>query len=1034
MLFFVRRVLVLLVVALIALPALVAQGDGGNGSIQGRVADTSGAAVKGAVVVLANTGTGVGRTVRSDNSGYFIAPALQIGTYTLSVSAPTFAKAMEENVTLSVGDTLTLDFRLSPVGVTSTVEVTAEPDLTHRDEVQNASLIENTLVEDLPTRGRNFTDFALLTPGISQELDRFGLVVNGQRSSNANISIDGADFNDPLQGGQRGGNDSVYFFPQVAVQEFQVVRTGAPASVGRTNAGFVNVVTKSGANRFHGEALYTNRNPTFTFPDPFNDPNSDNIQNQFAFGIGGPIKRDRIFFFAGVEKNLLQTPFTVYFATPTGYCDPSVTSSASRISLQVPCTPANIAGGLKPLPSAITTQEVSSYGVNNPIASFGRVDYHVTDRNTLTFTYTSTFLSGLAFGATAQQSTAISDNTNLARQSQGGIVGLTTVIGSNKTNDLRFQYAYDNRQQVPVSSGAEIDIGDLGTIGGAAGGTYIYRAIREEALDNFTWLLGRHTLNFGFDINLEPETQEREANANGLWTIGTFAEYANATPAAQGGTGLAVTTANGFQFQQTLSATGGPELRYKGTQYEYAGYIQDNFKIVPRLTLNAGFRYEAELEPQPYSTNRALPQTGFIGSDVTQFQPRLGLAWDPYGTGKTVFRVSSGLFDAHTPAYLLARNFTDNGLTNDTLNTVYDPTLFSKVPYLGQLTAPPTSNIINDVYVNTTNFKNPRSVQVAGAVEQQLARDTTVVLSYVQNETYDLQHRLNTNLFQPTVNAFTFYPVFPKINPLTGVACTNFGVAVPCRPNNTIGAYNQNYSSAHSTYRALQVALRTRFNRRLSGHVNYTWASSRDDDSNERDFNRQLALDPLCTACYNKGYSKQDIRHQANIAGVARLPFRFTFSSTLVLRTGLPWNATTSGSSADVNNDGNTANDRPILCSQIRFTVCPVINGVPSGFTTGRNTFRQPGFLNWDMRLYKTFRIYREQNLQLSAEGLNVSRASNLNFGANEESKFGKAQATINPTTGYYYSNAAAGFATSSPASNRAGGPRQIQLGARYTF
>ena len=1013
---------------------LHAQGDGGNATIEGRVSDNTGAAVRAATITLTNTATGATRTIQSDSSGYFAAPSLQVGTYTVTASSTTFAQSSIENVTLSVGDSLTLAFKLQPTGVSTTVEVSAVPDLTHRDEVQNASLIENTFVEDLPTRGRNFTDFALLTPGVSQELDRFGLVVNGQRSSNLNISIDGADFNDPLQGGQRGGNDSVYFFPQVAVQEFQVARTGVPASVGRTNAGFVNVVTKSGTNRFHGEALYTNRNPTFTWADPFNDPNSNNIQNQFAFAIGGPIQRDKLFFFAGVEKNLLQTPFTVYFQTPAGFCDPSITAASSTITTQIPCTAALLAGGTKPLPAAVTAQEVSSFGVNNPLASSGRLDYHLNDRNTLTFTYTSTFLSGLAFGSTAQQTTAISDNTNLARQSQGGIAGITTVFGSTKTNDFRLQYAYDNRQQVPISSAAEIDIGDLGTLGGAAGGTYIYRAIREEALDNFTWLLGRHTLSLGFDLNLEPETQQREANANGLWTIGTFAEYIAAMPVAQGGSGLAVTAANGFQFQQTLPANGGPELSYKGTQREYAGYLQDSFRITPRLTLNAGFRYEAELEPQPASANPALPQTGIIVSDLTQYQPRLGLAWDPYGTGKTVIRVSSGLYDAHTPAYILARNFTDNGITNDTLNTVYDPSLFGKVPYLGQLTAPPASNIINDVYTNTLNFKNPRSVQASAAVEQQLAKDTVVVLSYVQNETYDLQHRLNTNLFQPVVNALTFYPVFPKINPLTGVACTAFGVAVPCRPNNSIGAYNQNYSSAHSTYRALQVAVRTRITRRVSGHINYTWASARDDDSNERDFNRQLALDPLCTACYNKGYSKQDIRHQANISAVTRLPLRFTFSTSLVLRTALPYNATLSGGSADTNNDGNTNNDRPILCSQIRFTVCPFVNGLPTGFTTGRDTFRQPGFLNWDMRLYKTFRIHELQQLQVSAEGLNVSRASNLNFGANEESKFGKLQTTLNPVTGYYYSNAAAGFPTGSPATNRSGGPRQIQLGARYVF
>src|SRR5437867_8632147 len=148
---------------------------------------------------------------------------------------------------------------------------------------------------NLPIRGRDFTEFVQLTPAITQESDRNGLVISGQRSINSNISIDGADFNDALQGNQRGGNDAVFFFPQAAVREFQVVRSGASAEIGRTNSGFVNVVTKSGSNDAHGEAFYYDREKALTSPDAFNRT-LNNQQSQVGGSFGGPIRHDRAFF------------------------------------------------------------------------------------------------------------------------------------------------------------------------------------------------------------------------------------------------------------------------------------------------------------------------------------------------------------------------------------------------------------------------------------------------------------------------------------------------------------------------------------------------------------------------------------------------------------------------------------------------------------------------------------------------------------------------------------------------------------------
>jgi hypothetical protein len=1053
---------VLLAAILLPLAALscgsvaAAQSSSGRAAIIGRTADSSGAVVPGVVVTLTETQTGIVRTLKSDAAGLYSFPSVSVGTYTLVSKSPGFAEARVENITLSVGDTTEINVVLKPASDTSSVTVNADDtDLTGRTETDNATVIGNEAVENLPTRGRNFTDFALLTPGISQELDRFGLVVNGQRSGSANISIDGVDFNDPLQNGQRGGSVAVYFFPQVAVREFQVVRTGASAEIGRTNAGFLNVVTKSGTNRTHGEAFYTNRNPWLTWPDALNDPEASNNQNQFGFGIGGSIFKDKLFYFAGIEKTEFQIPFFVRNGNCplTGYYDPT--------GLSPGCSQANEPTGSLPLPAFATALEVNSYGLNSPLASSGRLDWQINSRNMAMLQYMSTFLNNVAFGVQGISNVAASNNDTYAQQSQALVFGLTTSLGSNRTNDLHAQGVYDNRQQVPNTPGAEIDIGDFLNIGGNAGGTYIYRAIREEVNDNYSWLVGKHSLKFGFDINLEPETQQREYYPNGLWTVDTFQDYIAALPVAQGGLGTTTpaaanakagacgseTSACPFQFEQSIPYSGA-EPRYRGTQREFAGFIEDNFHPVQRLTLNMGFRYDAQLEPSA-PANPTVPGTGVDPSDVTMLQPRAGLALDVHGDGSTVVRVSTGLYDARTPAYILQHTFTDNGQFVASINSNYNQNILSTVPLYGSygsfsaIPASSASNILNDIYTNNPAFRNPRSLQVAAAVEQRLTRRLALVVSGTQQETWKLQHRLDTNLFEPTIDAATLYPIFPSTNPVTGIACAFGGVSLPCRPNATIAGFHQNFSTGHSTYRSLIAQLKGNFNRRLTGIVNYTWAANRDDDSNERDADRELALDPLCTACYNRGYSQQDIRNNFSLLGSYHMPLRFIFTTSFSARTALPFTAVTSGSKqGDLNDDGNTKNDRPILCSQVAYTVCAVSatqfnaykGGAEVGTVVGRNTFRQDGFLNWNMRLIKEFRIKHTQNMQFSAECLNCTRSSNLNLGGNATSKFTHAQSTLNPLTGYYYSGNTAGQMPTAFTTYQSGGPRQIQLGARYIF
>lgn len=973
------------------------QSETGKSAISGQVLDPAGKAVASANVAVVELQTGFRRSTTSNEEGKFRLASLPVGNYQLEVSSKGFGNYRVEAFELEVGQTRSLNVTLAIASVSEQVTVSSAPNIINDADTGNGVVINQRAIEQLPIRGRNFVEFAQLSPNITQEQNRFGIVVNGQRSINSNISIDGVDFNDSLQGGQRGGgpNESAYFFPQLAVREFQVVRDGASAEVGRTNSGYINVVTKSGTNSYHGEGFYANRNGAMTSADAFGNDSSSNSQHQIGGAFGGRIIKDKLFFFGAVEKNIVTIPYTVKFNTPTG----NVT-----------------------IPSEILAQQGSFDQKNNPLVAFGRLDYQLTSNTTANLQYTYAAQSGLNFGGVSGQTTAAStNNTILDRASQGVKAAVTTVLSPNLLNEVRGQYAYDNRTQKPNSTLAEITINDFGTLGGSKNGTYIYNATRYEILDNLTWSHGRHTVKFGVDLNFSPQEQQRETNYGGVYTFTTLANYL----AAVAGDNTKVT-----QYQQSIAANGTQGV-YRGTQHDFAAFATDTIRLGD-LTITGGLRWEGQLNPQPTNPNPKYPQTGYIPHDLAMWQPRLGLAWNIGGKNTSVFRVSSGLFDARTPAYLMQRVFTDNGLNTLILDTGTDPSLFQYLKVPNRFDALPSGikTPINSIYAFDPNYRNPRSGQVAVSFEQKIDRDTKVTVGFVRNSTWNLQRRFDTNLFAPVVlpSGLPIYPAYDSKNVLvyaSGLTATGTPIFTDtatgktftgrvARPDPTIGQINVNKSVAHSSYNGLSVSVQRRFSHRLQFLFNYTYASSRDDDSNERDFNRQPALNTF-NLTQDASYAKNDIRHSGNIHGVYDLGHGFTISTLLFARTGIPVKPVLG---SDTQNDGNTVNDRPVL----------------NGVLLARDAFRQPGFFDWDMRLTKEFRVRERLRVIFSAEGFNLTRSSNKTFNGDGETSFGKPQTAINPKTGFPYANNTANIPTFSPGTDRFGGPRQGQLGVRVVF
>jgi hypothetical protein len=925
---------------------LCAQSEAGSAALQGQAIDPTGAVVQGAKVLLTSAETGYRRETTSDSRGRFFVPVVPVGRYRLEVNAQGFRKAERPDVVLAVGEATTLEVKLELA--TSGESVTVSEQAAEIDPEQSASSasITGRSIDSLPVRGRNFVEFVQLTPGVMQEADRSGIVVAGQRSINSNVAIDGADFNDALQGNQRGGNQATFFFPQSAVREFQVVRSGASAEVGRTNAGFVNAVTKSGTNEVHGDAFYFNRNKALTSPDAFGRE-LDNRQNQFGGSVGGAIKKDKAFYFVAAEQNLLRVPFVVKFQQQA----------------------ANVV-----VPAELRALEGEQRGTNSPTALFVRQDTTLSPKHSLNVAYNFTRMRGENFNFDSpQQDVAATANYMYRSDSRAGKVGLVSVLTPRLVNELRGQIATDYRAEQPNSNQAAIVITGFGTLGADAGRPRVFESLRYQLSDNVSYTAGRHFVRVGTDLNVNRYAQQRESNISGRYDFSNLANYV---------------ARNINRYRQTLTGVDPNELTFRGTGQELALFVTDKWTVSQNVTITAGLRWEGQWNPQPTRPNPAFPQTARIPNDLAQWQPRLGLSWSPGKSKQTVVRLSAGIFTARTPANLFQRVFTNNGITALGIDSRTDPAVLPLLRFPNNLqTLPPNLRVpVQRVFGFAGDFENPESAQVSVTLEQRVARDFTVSAGYLRNSTWHLQRRLDRNLFPPTINAQGM-PIYPTT-----------------RPNPTIGILSINESSAHSSYDGLLLTASKRYSKRYLFQVNYTYSRTWDDDSNERNFSQEPALN-VYDLTSQRAYSKQDIRHNMNASSTVDLGRGVTISGILLGRSGLPF---TRVIGFDTQNDGNDDNDRAIV----------------NGRVVPRSDGRQPLFFSLDLRLMKTFRLGETRSLMLLAEGFNVTKHANRNFGNDGISAWGTPAAPVATRDQPLFA----------PSTARYGGPRQMQLGVRFLF
>ncbi|MEO6724868.1 MAG: carboxypeptidase regulatory-like domain-containing protein, partial [Blastocatellia bacterium] len=573
-----------------------AQANASAGQVVGTVRDSNGAAVAGARIRIVNTQTGLEQTATAGEDGLFRFVLLPSGTYNLTAEAANFAKSELTGIKVTVGQVTDANLMLGVAAVSEAITVTAEAVQTTVS--QPDAIISQTQIDNLPINGRRFQDFVTLTPTAQVDPSRGQISLSGQRGINANVSIDGVDYNQPFFGGLRGGerSNSVFTIPQESVKEFQVIAAGYSAEFGRSTGGLVTAITKSGTNALHGSAFYLIRPQELARSNAFYDTLARSLkrdivvsptQQQFGGSIGGPIRKDKMFFFGSYEQQRFRNPRQVFFDPLSTFTPTPATQEAFDFykTLQVPFEQTNDAK-----------------------AGLFRFDWNISDRNRFNVRYNQSYANALnstSVGSTVYNQPAINNalsNNGTEQDKSYTVVGqFTTTINSNLINELRGQYSREVRPRLANAEAANVSntIGRFGTVNFLPTTQFDYRI---QAFDNLTWLLGNHSVKMGAEGNQVFASQVFGFNQFGVFgsstnDTATILDVLSFTPGITGGAvnRFDSTTAN------YLRQIGNLQASYDVQQFSL--FVQDAWRVRPNFTLNYGLRWEGQFNPAPEANN-----------------------------------------------------------------------------------------------------------------------------------------------------------------------------------------------------------------------------------------------------------------------------------------------------------------------------------------------------------------------------------------------------------------------------------------------
>ena len=865
-----------------------------SGTIQGTVLDANGAAVPGASVEVRNVDTNFVRTATTDDDGRFVALQLPSGRYNVTVSKTGFATLVVEKADLTVGQAMNLPISMKVSSVQETVTVTATPTV-DTVKTESSTTLNETTVSTTPILGRKFEDLLTLTPGVSvvQGPDGDEITFAGQRGVFNNVSLDGGDYNNGFFGEQLGGQRAAIDIPLDAVKEFQVVATGASAEFGRTAGGIINVITKSGTNNVHGSLFYFQRLEGLTANTSDGKPLKDFRREQFGGTIGGPIRKDKAFFFLsfeGIRENLTRANLSDPIGpTPCPVTTPTIVANEAIINSNSDCQRLALINFIK-----ATRNQDEGLPVKHPIKNYaflGRTDFNLNTANQLAITY------NFDHSKNTNQTFDVSTYGNSANGIEGPSkinnlnINLFTTVSPTKLNEAHFSYTREVRPRSAIPSNIPADTGAGGgfnpnELSFRFGNPFFLQPNvdeliwRTDAKNNFSIISGNHTVKVGGEWVHTRNVQVFRGFFTGRYlfnTVSGFLRYAS--PASLGAgfgpnagqctngawTSLTAPTCTGASTPLLLFLQGagpsGPATDAAGASdiknEDYALFAQDKWQVRPNVTLSYGLRWEAQIFPEVtvppaqsaygFALNDPrFPSDGTLHSPKKQFQPRVGFAWDISKKGKSVLRGSYGIYYARQNMLSQVGSITTNGVQQQTIagGLFANPTVRPTWPGLVTPTASSCGTnpfpCFSGVRVFSKDYANPRIYTTNLQFEQQVANDLSLYFDFTHAHGVHLTRFLNYG---------------------------RLGIFAPNLGDVFVAA-----ALGKSLYNGFTVGMRKRFSKGYQLEWNYVLAKDKDDDSNERDPFTDRAFD-LNNLSLDYALSDRDIRHKFNFITFAELPW-----------------------------------------------------------------------------------------------------------------------------------------------------------------
>lgn len=965
------NVFAVLLGSLLLAPTLLSQ-SGGQGCVEGVVADQSGAVIPGATVLATDRQRALVFAATTNEAGLFHFPALPVGTYELQAEHAGFGKWLGKDINVTIGADINLSITLQVAGTSQAFVVSdASPDVeTTRSQV--SFTVDSNLISNLPTNGRNYLDFVLLTPGVTRGSRGFDLSFAGQRKMNL-LRVDGADNDNTFFGEVLGLTSSgtvPYQFSLATVAEFQVNTNAYSAALGRAGAGVISVVTKSGTNDLHGSGFWYYRDRSLNANDLVNklngQPKSPYHFNQFGATLGGPLRRNRLFFFLAYDGQRSAAENLVHLNLPANFTLSADPTTAGFQELAFDYLRPRAASWLRTFDQNV---------------GFGKLDWRINPQHLLSGRWNRQRFTGGNL-ADAGQQTSFEHTGNSLSATDTLSVSLTSSLSNSIVNTALFAYVRSHEPSFANSANPEANIFESGllvlTIGRRSAGLGKQDIDRLQWSDTVSMQRGHHLIQFGAEVLPNWITSFITLNFSGSFRFPSLESFGRSLAAAS------PSSPDLRQYTQAFSGDGTHGTTVHPDFIEYSGFVQDEWRLHPQLTLNLGLRYDLQAirKANVRNSSPALSAAGLdtseLGADKNNFAPRLGLAWAPLKNGRLVIRAGYGLYYARTPSIITARSYFQNGITVQTRTLFGGTPDASLIPsYPNNICGPPDPSGAPPncaapalgaadplLQFFSPNYAQPYTQHTSLGFQVQMTKDWVLSANYLGVKGSDLQRWQDINLGVPETPASIGIAGTTELLPYERFTLP--------RPIVGFGRILLLESSASSIYHALALEMQRRYAHGFQLLGSYTFSKTIDDNPEPvavlPPSTDNLLLSDATNPRADRSLGVNDQRHRFVLGAVwqirgeqahSRSPRMFLsgweLSGILTAQSGLPYSGYVS---SDLNNDGNNSNDRtPGL---------------------GRNTFRPPPSVSFDPRLTWNVPLTERVRLQFLVEDFNVLNHGNI--------------------------------------------------------